>query len=383
MVSSAALMARADLADGRVSRCAPLACALSLLASMTGVALAQVSPPPAVNAPSAERQALADAAFAQAMDAWHRSAWSEAVEGFSRAMELVPHPSTRYNLARALEHANQVPRAIAEYRRFLEETTDPDDRREVEGRIATLQTRPGEVFVATDPGQSSVTVDADDHPTASAPCHLSLAPGAHVVVVEHEGFERSVRRVVVEPGTSQDLQITLDRRVSLVAPFVPPVVTPPAPDRVIGRRAGRLFSGRAGLITGFAVPRDRPVFAVGVEGGVFVRRSFSMQAHVMWINTDGAPLLIGGDVGWVFPLDEVDLGVYVTGSALLQCESCREGTLLRNSEQFVGGFAVRADVVLHPRIGVGLFGRTAWRNFDLTNSEGLLASGGLSLSLFL
>lgn len=374
-------MARADLAEGWVSRCAPFACALWLFTS-AGSAFAQ-SPPAAVNAPTAERQALADAAFAQAMEAWRRSDWIAAVDGFSRAMELVPHPNTRYNLARALELASEVPRALTEYRRFLEETADADDRREVEGRIATLQTRPVEVFVTTDPSEASVTVDADDRPSARSPCHLSLRPGAHVIVVEHDGFERAVRRVVVEPGTPQDLQLTLDRRVVVAAPFVPPVVVPPAGERVIGRRAGRLFSGRAGLITGFAVPRDRPVFAVGVEGGVFVRRSFSVQAHAMWINSDGAPLLIGGDIGWVFALDEVDLGLYATASALLQCESCRDGTLLRNSEQFVGGFAVRADVVLHPRIGVGLFGRAAWRNFDLTNSEGLLASGGLSLSLFL
>ncbi len=375
-------MARAARVDGRVLRCAPLACALIALSAWPFSASAQPAPTPAAQpsqTASPDRQALAEAAFAEAMDAWRRSDWTAAVEGFSRAMELVPHPFTRYNLARALEHAGEVSRAITEYERFLAETTDPDDRREVEGRIATLRARPVEVIVASEPLDASVTVDAEAHPTAQTPCHIRLAPGAHVIVVEHPGYERAVRRIVVEAGTPQDVLIQLEARAA-------PVVTPPAtpPDRVNTRRTARMFSGRAGLITGFSVPRDRPVFAVGVEGGVFYRRSLAAQAHAMWIDTDGAPVLVGADLGWVFVLDEVDLGLFVTGSALFQCDtSCRESTLRRDSEQFVGGFSVRADVVLHPRIGVGLFGRAAWRNFDLTNSEGLLASGGLSLSLFL
>lgn len=372
-------MARAARVDGRVTRCAPLACALAALSAWPFTVAAQPAPvtQPSQTA-SPDRQALAEAAFAEAMDAWRRSDWTAAVAGFSRAMELVPHPFTRYNLARALEHAGEVSRAITEYERFLAESTDPDDHREVEGRIATLRARPVEVIVTSEPLDASVTVDADAHPTAQTPCHIRLAPGAHVVVVEHPGYERAVRRIVVEAGTPQDVLVQLEARAA-------PVVTPPvvAPDRVITRRTNRMFSGRAGLITGFSVPRDRPVFAVGVEGGVFYRRSLAAQAHAMWIDTDGAPVLVGADLGWVFVLDEVDLGLFVSGSALLECESCRESTLRRTSEQFVGGFTVRADVVLHPRIGVGLFGRAAWLNFDLTNSEGLLASGGLSLSLFL
>lgn len=343
------------------------------------VARAQPAPPPTAE-PLAVRQAQAEAAFAQAMEAWRRSDWIAAVDGFSRAMALVAHPHTRYNLARALELAGDIPRALAEYERFLAETTEADDRREVEGRIATLRARPVEVILTSEPLDAAVTLDADDHPTGHTPCHVHLAPGAHVVLVEHAGFERAVRRIVVEVGTPQDVHVQLEARAT------PAVVTPapPSPDRVMTRRTERLFTGRAGLIAGFSVPRDRPVFAVGVEAGAFFRRSLAAQAHAMWIDTDGAPVLVGADLGWVFALDEVDLGLFVSGSALFQCDtSCREGTLLRDREQFVGGFAVRADVVLHPRLGVGLFGRAAWRNFDLTNSEGLLASGGLSLSLFL
>jgi len=44
---------------------------------------------------------------------------------------------------------------------------------------------------------------------------------------------------------------------------------------------------------------------------------------------------------------------------------------------------VRADVVLHPYIGVGLFARFSWLNLDLSRSESLLSSLGFSVSLYL
>lgn len=360
------------------SRGALLACALAALCALPRGALAQSADAGADAAP--DREARAAAAFAQALEAWRNSDCIAASAAFARAMEIVPHPDTRYNLARALECAPDVPAAIAEYERFLTESADPDDRREVEGRLVTLRRRPGQVFLSTDPLDATVTVDAGESPAGHTPCRLTLAPGAHVIVIERAGFERTVQRVVVAPGASQDLTVALVARAAAAAP---PVVAPP-PDRVLARRTGRTFSARAGLVTGFSVPLDRPVFVVGLEAGLFYRRSLSAQAHAMWIDTLGAPFLVGGDLGWVFVLDEVDLGLYLSGSALLQCDTaCREGTLRRDAEQFIGGVAVRADVALHPRLAVGLFGRAAWRNFDLTNSEGLLASGGLSLSLFL
>lgn len=370
-------MAHRASASSGGSRGARFAFALAALCALPREAQAQ-TPPTADAGVTSDREARAAAAFTEAMEAWRRSDCIAASAGFARAMELVPHPDTRYNLARALECAPDVPGAIAEYARFLTESADADDRREVEARLANLRQRPGQVFLTTDPLDAVVTVDAGERPAGHTPCHLALAPGAHVIVIERAGFERTVQRVVVEPGASQDLTVSLAARA---AP--PPVVAPP-PDRVLTRRVGRTFTGRAGLVTGFSVPLDRPVFVVGLEAGVFLRRSLSAQAHAMWIDVLGAPFLVGGDLGWVFVLDEVDLGLYLSGSALFQCDTaCREGTLRRDAAQFIGGVAVRADVALHPHLAVGLFGRAAWRNFDLTDSEGLLASGGLSLSLFL
>jgi hypothetical protein len=339
-------------------------------------AAASAQPAPAPQSPEVRAQA----AFDEAIVAWRRGDCIAAVEGFTRAMEAAEHPDTRYNLARALECANEVPRAIAEYERFLQESGDAADRQEVTERLATLRARPVEVFVTTEPLDATVRLDGIEGPPERTPCRLRLTPGTHLLSIDHAGYRPEVHRVVVEPGVAQDVHVPM---VSLPA-SPPPPPPPPEVDRVATRRTGRMISGRAALLGGFSVPRDRPELAFGFEAGVFVRRSLTLLGHAIWIDADGAPFLLGADLGWTFALSDLDLGLFVTGSALFRCDlSCREATFRRDEQQFVGGFAVRADVLLHPRLAVGLFGRAAWRNFDLSNSEALLATGGIALSLHL
>ncbi len=95
-------------------------------------------------------------------------------------------------------------------------------------------------------------------------------------------------------------------------------------------------------------------------------------------------MLITGEVGWTWVGDDIDVGVLAHAGALLGCDTaCREGTFRRDSVQFVGGLTVKADVLFHPRVGVGLFGRVSWRNLDVSNSDALLSAVGLSVSFFL
>lgn len=356
----------ASPARPRLARCA---LSLSLLA-LPAAARGQ-------SRPAAE--ADAQAAFDGAIAAWRRGDCAAAAGGFERAMALAAHPDTRYNLARALECANEVARAIVEYERFLAESGDSADRAEVSARLTGLRQRPVEIYLTTAPLDATVRVDADSVVPLRSPCHLRLAPGSHLVAIEREGFRPEVRRIVVEPGVAQDVHVVLP---ALPAPALPPAA--PALDPVASRRGGRPIAPRVALLAGFSVPRDRPELAVGIEAGLLLRRSLTAQAHAIWITAANAPVLLGADLGWTFALSEVDLGLFVSGSALFRCDvSCREDTFRRDEQQFVGGFAVRADVLLHPRLGLGLFGRAAWRNFELTNSEALLATGGVAVSLHL
>ncbi len=322
-------------------------------------------------------QRRADALFQAATEAWNRGDYPAAARGFTEAYEALPHPWTLYNLGRALESGGEVARAVEVYTRYLREAPDAPDRAEVQGRLETLRRRPVEVFLTSEPLDAAVRVDDETVASARTPCRLQLTPGAHVVVLDRQGYRQRVERVVVEAGVARDLRVPLE---ALSTGGEGPRA-PTANERVLARRRSRWVSWRLALIGGFAVPRDRPTLALGLEGGLFVRRSFSVQVNAFWIDTDGSPFSIVGDIGWVFVIDEIDLGLFVHGGALLQCDtSCRESTFRRDSEQFIGGFTVRAEVLLHPHVGIGLFGRASWRNFDFT-SEGLLASGGLSVGM--
>lgn len=324
----------------------------------------------------ASLQQRADALFHAATEAWNRGDYRAAARGFAEAYEVLPHPWALYNLGRALESGGEVARAVEVYTRYLREAPDAPDRAEVEGRLETLRRRPVEVFLTSEPLDATVRVDDETVASARTPCRLQLTPGAHVVVIDRQGYRQRVERVVVEAGVTRDLRVTLEALPTETGPRAPTVN-----ERVLARRRSRWVSWRLALIGGFAVPRDRPTLALGLEGGLFVRRSLSVQVNAFWIDTDGSPFSIVGDIGWVFVIDEIDLGLFVHGGALLQCDtSCREGTFRRDSEQFIGGFTVRAEVLLHPHVGIGLFGRASWRNFDFT-SEGLLASGGLSVGM--
>jgi hypothetical protein len=64
-----------------------------------------------------------------------------AVNAYSCSFEMVPHPSTAYNLARAAERANDLPLAITANRDYLTLKPDAPDRTEIEARIISLEGR--------------------------------------------------------------------------------------------------------------------------------------------------------------------------------------------------------------------------------------------------
>lgn len=327
----------------------------------------------------------ADLMFREALGQYQRGEYLSAAQGFRQAYALSPHPHALYNLARALESAGEVREALATWVGYLAQAGDAAVREEAESRIAALRAREVELFVASEPLDVAVTVDAAVDATARTPARLRLRPGAHVLIFRREGFRDRIARVEIAPGEPQDLRVSLE---ALPRPAPSPVSSGPAAplaeQRILGRRRGGLaglFSARVAATFGIAWPRETLRFANGVDLTLFVRRLFAVQFHALRIEDQGVPLTLLGEVGWVYVADDIDVGFFLHLGGLLDCaEACREGTSAR---ELLGGGTVRADVMLHPRIGVGLFARFSWRDFNLTRSEALLSSMGFSVSLFL
>ncbi|MDO9018995.1 MAG: tetratricopeptide repeat protein [Deltaproteobacteria bacterium] len=280
------------------------------------------------------RRAEARAAFEAAEQAWRESDYPRALAGFRRAQELSPHPATLYNVARAEEQVGHVDAAIEAYEAYLRAAPEASDADEVRRTIASLR--------------------ASREPVVTPP-------------------------VVTPPVVTPPV---------VTPPVVTPTVVPPLPstyERIVDRRRHRLVSGRVGLIGGFAAPRDRQNFAVGLEGTVFLWRSLTLLGHALWIQTDGSPVVVTGEAGWTFVGDDFDLAVLGHAGVLLRCDSiCRGGAgAVDDTQVFLGGITLKVDVLFHPRVSAGLYGRFSWQQLNLLDGDALLSSIGLSVSLHL
>jgi tetratricopeptide (TPR) repeat protein len=71
--------------------------------------------------------------------AYNLGHWDEAADGYERAYRLHPDPVLLFDRAQALKNAGKLPDALANYRAYLREQPDAQNRRAVETRISQLE----------------------------------------------------------------------------------------------------------------------------------------------------------------------------------------------------------------------------------------------------
>ena len=178
--------------------------AFVLPAAMLVVALAR---------PAAGEQATtaqAQAHFQRATEHYAAGRYQEALDEYRLAHELVPHPSSLFNMARCHENLGDFPQALVRYREALEGTTDGTERADIQGRIDRIMQRPIRVFVTSEPSGATVLVDARETPeTQTTPATVELTPGPHRLIHTAEGFQPTSHRVVVEVGQEQPISVSL------------------------------------------------------------------------------------------------------------------------------------------------------------------------------
>ena len=134
-----------------------------VLAAATSIAAAQ---------PATDGKQRALTLFQESDVHYKRGEFERAVELLREAYALYPEPILIYNLARALEGLGDLPGAIEQYERYLDEEPNIEDRGAIERRITTLKdqvaTRP-----ATDGGAPASTPPPDP-PTP--PVIVPIAP---------------------------------------------------------------------------------------------------------------------------------------------------------------------------------------------------------------
>lgn len=185
-------------------------------------------PPPDKKTRDAARKAYGDGEKAYAA-----GDYAAAIEGFSKANELIPSPHALYWIAKATDAQNKTEEAIKAYEAFL---ADPEHEKAGEDKVADAKSRidalkatlVGEVNINTTPIGATVSVDGTPQ-MGETPMILKLSPGTHKIVVSAAGFETKEIDIEVKGGEK------LDQKIELVAKPAPPpepapvAEPPPAP----------------------------------------------------------------------------------------------------------------------------------------------------------
>jgi hypothetical protein len=229
--------------------------ALVLLGGAPGAAAGQTVPA----TPAARHFESGQALFSQGR-------YVEAIDQFSEANRLAPHPSALFNIARCHESLGHVDRALELYGRALQGTTERAGREDIERRMAQLRSLPVKVFVSSNPSGATVAVDSQKTPLSDrTPLVVQLKPGAHLLLLQLKDHQLTAQRVEVVAGEEQAVEVKLERLPAPCPPSPPPCPKPtPCPELrltdadnlhlhvsvlgAFGLTTGRPFAGGTGLL---------------------------------------------------------------------------------------------------------------------------------------
>ena len=155
---------------------------------------------------SADDHGEARAEFAAGQQADRDKDYTTAIQHFTRANELVPHPFALYNIAADYERLGALREAARFYQLYLDTAPPGADHDKVTRLLAQLKARPGSLSVRTMSGGARVKIDGNS--VGSSPVTVTLPGGPHHVVIdrgtEHEAHEaheeRDVELQYGEPG---------------------------------------------------------------------------------------------------------------------------------------------------------------------------------------
>jgi hypothetical protein len=242
-----------------------------------------------------------------------------AIEAFTAAQRVAPHPMTQFSIGRCHESLGELARAFAIYRRARAAAATPGQRRTIDQRLALLGSRPYKVFVSSRPPGASITVDGRARPEPGVtPRVLLLAPGEHVLLLRLRGHRLAARRVVVEVGREQPVEVALTPAAA-PCPAAPARTCPePAPAPFV---PGEGLQLHLGLLGSLGIAGNRPFSGgAGIRAhGTVGRLVLGGQLQVLTLGTTALPpeqvtegevldhnginwLLAQAEAGWMVPL---------------------------------------------------------------------------------
>ncbi len=223
----------------------------------------------ALQEPDPTRSEAAEA-FEAGEAAFEAGDFEAAIEQFTRAQQLLPHPSTAYNLGLAQARAGRTLEAWATFTEIRDAATDPERRTEAELQLARLSPSVAQVQVRASPGQ---VVRLDGEPIEPNVV-LVRAPGPASVDIGDQTLD-----VELEGGQVRLLDVrTIERRI-------PPA--PPKASRVaVLATTVALGAGTAGTATAAALlgpdgpGRPLAYSAAGLGGATLIFATTALVLHL-------------------------------------------------------------------------------------------------------
>ena len=134
--------------------------------------------------------------------------WADALWAFRRSAELVPRPSTSYNIANALYRLDRPVEGLAEldrYESMSEVLSNPAARERGEKLRSLLETAVAEVRLAITPGDAEVFVDDRPAKGSGSERTIRMNPGHHSLRITHDEYETSTRKLDLERGSPRGI----------------------------------------------------------------------------------------------------------------------------------------------------------------------------------
>jgi len=149
--------------------------------------------------------------------------WPEALLAFRRSAELVPRPSTSYNIANALYRLDRPVEGLAEleqYDSMSEVLSSPAARRRGVELRSLLESAVAWVRLAITPDDADAFIDNRPSKATGPDRTIRLNPGLHTLRVAHDEYETSTRQLNLERGSRQAFTIALHPRAPVAAPAI-------------------------------------------------------------------------------------------------------------------------------------------------------------------
>ncbi|MFW2387912.1 MAG: PEGA domain-containing protein [Polyangiales bacterium] len=210
----------------------PLILVLALASALSWAPTAYAQSPTAGDGSSSEQ---ARRLFKEGIALAKSEQWAEALWAFRQSRDLVPRPSTSYNIANAFYRLDRPVEGLAEldsYEAMAAVRANEAARKRGAALRELLQDVVAEAQVAITPADAEVHVDGRRAKSSGAERVIRMNPGPHTLRFSREGYEPATKEVQAKRGSRTTYAIALrpltpaPMSVTLPATQLPGTVNP-------------------------------------------------------------------------------------------------------------------------------------------------------------